>query len=541
MIEKLLENWLDNASERSYQPVFVQMLSAQGYHVVHSTRHQILEYGKDILAVDPDGVGCAYQLKGNPGGSLGLRQFRDEVQPQLVQMMSQAIVFPGFPDGPHRSYLVSNGFFEEEVQRAIDDMNRGPYLSKVKLITRGDLLSWCKDYGTELWPCELNDDRLILELFLSDYRDILPTSKLSQLIGKVLSLEISDSKSLKKSEFQRVVSSAALLTGIAISGFAENENHFAVASAWGLFAINIIAGCGKHGFELNGAVLETFHLAETAIGDALEQLWNEVKERQHLVEGNAITDPEIYSWRYILLLGLLSCLAWLDETTPRLTEDTKKDLQRWLLQHHKNVSLWGEGAIANLVPWLVYLRKHDSTLRPDYEIASLTETVIFKNQRKSPAPLVNPYYGFKEIARLQMKIEMSEESISLSKESFNDNTYTSESLFHLLVRTNLKQKCIILWPNFTKLAHRTCLPDNAWEYCTLHINNGIDETKFYQSTYSWADLKKEALQCIDGIIPNQLFARPWLLALWWQVAPYRYTTAASKAFVNNVFPEWGKW
>ena len=62
MIEKLLENWLDSASERSYQAVFVQMLSAQGYRVVHSTRHTALEYGKDVLAIDQDGNGCAFQV-----------------------------------------------------------------------------------------------------------------------------------------------------------------------------------------------------------------------------------------------------------------------------------------------------------------------------------------------------------------------------------------------------------------------------------------------------------------------------------------------
>lgn len=146
MIEKLLENWLDNASERSYQPVFVQMLSAQGYHVVHSTRHQILEYGKDILAVDPDGVGCAYQLKGNPGGSLGLRQFRDEVQPQLVQMMSQAIVFPGFPDGPHRSISWSTGLFDHphdasDLCVTVDAEDRFNYKTKLADIKAPTLLA----------------------------------------------------------------------------------------------------------------------------------------------------------------------------------------------------------------------------------------------------------------------------------------------------------------------------------------------------------------------------------------------------------------
>lgn len=61
MIEKLLENWLDSSTERSYQPVFVQMLTAKGYKVVHSTRHCALEFGKDILAIDLNGAGCAFR------------------------------------------------------------------------------------------------------------------------------------------------------------------------------------------------------------------------------------------------------------------------------------------------------------------------------------------------------------------------------------------------------------------------------------------------------------------------------------------------
>ncbi len=240
MIEKLLENWLDSASERSYQAVFVQMLSAQGYRVVHSTRHTAMEFGKDVLAVSPDGQGCAYQLKGTPGGRLGLREFRSDIQDQLVQLMSMAIVFPGFPEGPHKSFLVNNGYFQEEVQRSADDLNRMPYPSKLTLIARGDLLSWCKEFGTALWPSELRDTRALLELFLSDPSDILPTEKLSQLLLQILAIDPSE-KSPTKPEFERLVTSAALLTGIATSPFAERENHFAVVSAWTLFVITTIA------------------------------------------------------------------------------------------------------------------------------------------------------------------------------------------------------------------------------------------------------------------------------------------------------------
>ena len=63
MLEKIIENWLDNASERSFEKPFCYMLSAEGHTIIHSTRHTAMELGKDIITVAPDGTPCAYQLK----------------------------------------------------------------------------------------------------------------------------------------------------------------------------------------------------------------------------------------------------------------------------------------------------------------------------------------------------------------------------------------------------------------------------------------------------------------------------------------------
>ena len=123
MLEKLLENWLYSASERSYQAVFVQMLAAEGYGVLHSTRHCTLEFGKDVLAIAPDGTGCVFQLKGDPKGRMTVSRFRADIQPQLVQLMWQGPAYPGFPRGRRLAYLVSNGQFEEEVQVAVGQLN----------------------------------------------------------------------------------------------------------------------------------------------------------------------------------------------------------------------------------------------------------------------------------------------------------------------------------------------------------------------------------------------------------------------------------
>jgi hypothetical protein len=512
------------------------MLSAQGYRVVHSTRHAPLEYGKDVLAIDQDGNGCAFQLKSHPGGKLGLAEFRNDIQPQLVQLMTQAVVFPGFPQGPHKSYLVSNGYFEEEVQRAVDDLNKMPYPSKVSLLSRGDLFDWCKELGASLWPSELHDSRLLLEIFLSDPKDILPGKKLALLISKTLSLEVSATKIPGKSAFLRGITSAALLTGIATAHFAEEQNHFAVVSAWTLFAVSVIGAGEKHQYKLNGAASKSLCLAGVAISNALSQLWNEVIEKPHLVQGNLLSDPEVYDWRCTTLLGLLSCLALLDETSACLTGESRTQMREWLTRPHGNIELWGEGAIASLVPWLVWRLKQDATIRPDCEIAALTKAVIARNQHESKSPLASPYYSFEDISRSKLSLVSSGETSSVGEETAAGSAFTAEPLMYLLVRTNLKQMCKSLWPDFTRISHRVCLPDSAWEYCCLNISSGVDQTRVYPLTYHWDTLKSETFQPGVVAIPAELSARPWLLALWWQLAPYRYTSDSSRVFVEAVLP-----
>jgi hypothetical protein len=119
VLERLVESWLDSASERSYQAPFCQMLAAEGHVVVHSARHSPLEFGKDIISIDPEGVPCAFQLKGNPGARLTLHQLR-EIKGQLLELVTQPIVHPGVPKNQqHRCFLVTNGETEEEVQRSL--------------------------------------------------------------------------------------------------------------------------------------------------------------------------------------------------------------------------------------------------------------------------------------------------------------------------------------------------------------------------------------------------------------------------------------
>ena len=94
MIERVIESWLDNAVERSFQGPFCAMLAADGFTVVHLSRHCGMELGKDAIAVAPDGTPCAYQLKTAPAGRLSLRHWREEISRQVFDLVVGRIVHP---------------------------------------------------------------------------------------------------------------------------------------------------------------------------------------------------------------------------------------------------------------------------------------------------------------------------------------------------------------------------------------------------------------------------------------------------------------
>jgi len=179
VIERVLENWLDNAGERTFQVPFCHMLQAEGYTILHLTRHCAMEIGKDIIALDSTGTPCAFQLKGSKGKKISLNQWRDEINAQVTDLMFCKIVHPSVDQSkPHRSFLVTNGEIDEEVCRAIDDLNRlwadreQPEI-KLETIVRGQMLDMAKKVGLSLWPSELTDIKTFLEIYLCDGRATL--------------------------------------------------------------------------------------------------------------------------------------------------------------------------------------------------------------------------------------------------------------------------------------------------------------------------------------------------------------------------------
>jgi hypothetical protein len=538
VLERLIEYWLDSAGERGYQPAFVQMLVSDGHRVLHSSRHSPIEFGKDVISIAPDGVPCAYQLKGNPGGRLTLTQFRD-IQSQLQGLVTQAIAFPGVPNVRHRSYLVTNGYVEEEVQTAVQQLNQtwerqGHGANALTVLARGDLLERAQSLGAALWPFGVTDLGALVELLSHPGSDMLPLSKVDTLLSAMY--QLADAGRVPTNpELTRLVTSAALLISVSLRNFDNKENHFATISAWVLFIAYTIAACERAGLTPSEKIEGSIAGARVAIFDALTALSSETVGRKHVTEGEGLADGEFYHARVALLNGLLSTY-WLWCRREGLEPAGLAQVEQFLPLDPGRRSLWGEGVLPQLLAHYWCISQRSSDRKAESILTTLLGAIIESQLGRDGSPLASPYYGIADVIRHRLMATLGSRDDPFEDESFGNASYFAEGLIHLMVRANLKQDCKVFWPDYTRLNHRWFEVGEPWQFCTLHSERGLNVNKVVPSTGQWRSLQEEASSCETAKVPARLRADAVLLLLFVIVVPQRATPDVVR-FLGSVFSE----
>lgn len=526
MLSKLIENWLDNASERSYQPAFCQMLISRGYTVIHSTRHCPIEYGKDVLAIASDGIPCAFQLKGNAGSSLTHSQYR-EIRPQLDEMLNQRIEHPSIsPDLPHRSYLVTNGRIEEEVSLAVSQANAknaqdGYPHRKLQTIAREQLLGWALELEDALWPSELSEFKILLEIITFKGDELFPIDKFHTLLASLFKLSAEDQQTISNPEFARRLSSGALLTAVALKPFSECGNHWAVTVAWVMFAV-YASGLADKYQKRTGLLTPSLKVAEEVIAASLEALLDEASKRNgRYWQGNGIADFPVYRWRYTLIMGIGS-LYWLEckRTGCWPSPDFKAALETMLPTTQAEMSLWGEAAIPQFLLHEWYL-KAAGLESANHHVVGLATTVLNK-------PLFWAYYSAEEIIRheLSLTFEAFASKITQDLEGQTKSSHFAEAMMIHLAQRSLKEACQALWKRYTHVTSLAFLPAKRWMYCLSHAEEGDNHMNLPPETGQWADLVTASQTDVEVTVPGALAQRPLLLALWCLIVPQRAVTSA---------------
>ena len=82
------------------------MLIGEGYQVVHLSRHGSFEEGKDVLAIAPDGVPCAFQLKGANGGKISQNEW-SKYNEQITRLVEIPIKHPSIDESKVGVFILS--------------------------------------------------------------------------------------------------------------------------------------------------------------------------------------------------------------------------------------------------------------------------------------------------------------------------------------------------------------------------------------------------------------------------------------------------
>ena len=523
MLERIIENWLDKATELSYQQPFCYMLSAEGYTIIHSTRHSAMELGVDIIAIAPDGKNCAFQLK---TGNISLAKWRSEVSSQIEDLVCGQINHPSVDVSEHHiSYLVTNGRIEEEVIRAIDDRNRA-WASQgqsycLETIVGGQLLERAKRLGTDLLPSELTDVKTLLEMFLENGEGTLPKEKLASLFESTFPLKhLKNGKKPTKKHCERVIASAGLLCAIAISNFSKENNHVAEIEAWTLYIAYVFALVERWDLSIK-AYKNELKIATQSIYDSLANLCDEVKERDDLIEGDLFADSYVYRVRMTWLLGLMSIYALWRHSKEEPTSEIDDFLSEFCKDKQHLLELWGEAAIPQFLAFLWYFRRINATMGPTIFLHHLISAICQRNGPNSRTFLANPYYEADNILPhiLAPILGPGEDPL---EETFIGSSYALEGLVHLFIRTPWKQTMKRLWPGISKLASISYKPENSWDfYRWMNKKEGKIYDVYPKPMQEWNDLKALSFESEGACIPPTIKEHPILLLLFLCVYPHR--------------------
>ncbi len=527
MIERVVENWLTKVNERSLEVPFCQLLTAEGYQVVHLSRHGPLEEGKDVLAIAPDRIACAFQLKGAPNGSITQADWEEECG-QITRLVEVPIMHPSIDrDLPRHAYLVTNGDLAEEVRveishRNLDWERRG--LPVLETIVKGQLLTRFIALSTDLWPMELASEMTLLELFLADGTGCLNKGNLAGLLTPLL---LSNDVRLTNDRARRNLASAAMLTTYALSPYEHRRNHVAVIEGWMVYLACLAALAERHGFDRT-CWGDALAISVFAIEQAFTDLCDELKTRKSLSEGNALVEGPFYRPRVTWLVGLVSAFAlWKRLRNPVWVIDDW--FRSFVNTHQPDLLLWGEAAVPQFLAMFWLLSQTSGTCQPDGLLLGLIKSICHANLGKNSPGLPDPYHDILEVLSAQVEPDKPPRS-----ENYRGRSYTLEALVHLVARRGWRQQLRWLWPDITRLHYAEFQPVSPWQFC-LHTNEeGRALVSLPKRPQSWAELQKEAASADTRAIPQLLQEHPELLLLLILTYPHRLTKDVAK-FLDDRF------
>jgi len=124
MLRNVIDDYLTSTKELQFFLPFMELLELCGYYDIHLI-HGPVEFGKDLIAKKKQEKGTvqySFQLK---AGDVSLPRFRSEVQPQLLEALTNKLSHPNFDRSlPYQVLLVTTGIVQPTAAIALQEFNQ---------------------------------------------------------------------------------------------------------------------------------------------------------------------------------------------------------------------------------------------------------------------------------------------------------------------------------------------------------------------------------------------------------------------------------
>lgn len=488
-----------------------------------------MEFGKDIIALDPRGRLHAYQLKDASGLRVTKDWWRKEIEPQWSELCDSAVVHGSVKPGTaHKPWVVVNGELNEEVHHLLAAKNQlRPAPRRVGLIVRGDLIKRVKNLGTSFWPdTDSMDYTLLLEIFLSNGTELFPKKKLASLLDGI-------SKRIKrnsKPDARRLITSASVLTAVVLERFQRKQNHYAEFEAWIVCLASVLHIAERAKLPKIEYYPQVSLLIEAALG-ALERLCDEVIENPGCSQGSPFSDCRIRETRVTLIAGALSTYAMWRQWRRELPSERDEFVKTFTGKCVTTMKVPGECTAPSVLALALYRGIASAGLDKEAVLINYLSAVIGTNLNPGHEGLPSPYYSYDASLLRRMGLDDV-----LFKESFAGSSHTAKSFFDILVRSNLKQRCRVLWEDYSRIKHEEFIPQSSLERYRWRSDKGITESRMVPRRQSWPSLFAAAKECSARGWPRLLLMDPGLVLAFCLVYPHRLDPAIARWLDSKVGP-----
>jgi len=520
--ERLFANWLDRINERGYQPFFCLMLVAEGFEILHNTRHSPIEIGKDVIARAPNGDVYAFQLKGHPGGRMRLSEWTSGLD-QIRTLTTHHWHSPGTPR-PERYFpvFVTNGEVDEEARKAIDEFNDGPFIAgntqRLQVWARGRLLDGMATVGAPCWPDDPDGTRSLLNALAQSGGDLPDLEQFAAF----LSTSLPQDGYSNSNQFDRAAVATLVIAELFYSPQQEVENHYALIAYRSAARSHLIAMSSAQAFPITPFVKSLIDLLRDEILNSMSDLRKEANSSLRggvLCQGWPGEDFFNFDFRMLLVLSFCGLLEIERERMGRPRDEHTQWFLKLVTQPKRKFDVWGEACIPQLLAIYWGLDVCTGTRASEgLLMGALAHLNHRQLERDDHSNLASSFNGFEEVIAQRMS-QILPVDVSL-KDDMRRRSGFSMIMTWLLAKRGLKASLRIAWPDVSKIWLVYSQPSGPAGFLAYRDEEATEISTYPASTKQWKDLVSEA-NTVDTALHSLLWEDPIMLAVHIVVFPHR--------------------